>query len=217
MLCCLTVEKPASRARARQSSQNASSAYLRIRIYVYNATSSFESTLVRPVQSVEVVMPTLIHPLTRLAALWSGAVSDHCVRPRIGAEHPGSNQDAIGSVAVHNHGGPRLDRRAASRTRSAGASPRSAPVDVHEHRGALAFGRARVKGVLLRPLRLSVAGVFVHYETSCIVPEDPGCVVRGARRITPEDVDQLREQHIARMIAESRARGRREDLRHARD
>lgn len=43
-------------------------------------------------------------------------------------------------------------------------------------------------------------GFVVRFEASCVVPDDPGEVVRGARRFTPEDRDRLREQMIARLI-----------------
>lgn len=41
----------------------------------------------------------------------------------------------------------------------------------------------------------------VRFEPSCVVPDDPGMVVRGARRLTDEDRAVLREQHIARLTA----------------
>lgn len=43
-------------------------------------------------------------------------------------------------------------------------------------------------------------GFVVRFEPSCVVPDDPGEVVRGARRFTPEDRDRLREQMIARLL-----------------
>jgi hypothetical protein len=48
-------------------------------------------------------------------------------------------------------------------------------------------------------------GFVTRYEPSCVVPDDPGEVVRGARPPTPEDLVRLREQMIAR-LAESAAR-----------
>jgi hypothetical protein len=42
-------------------------------------------------------------------------------------------------------------------------------------------------------------GFVARFEASCVVPDDPGEVVRGARPPTPEDLVRLREQMIARM------------------
>jgi hypothetical protein len=41
------------------------------------------------------------------------------------------------------------------------------------------------------------------FEASCIVQDDPGEVVRGARPLTAEDAARLREQMIARLLAHS--------------
>jgi hypothetical protein len=41
------------------------------------------------------------------------------------------------------------------------------------------------------------------FEASCVVPDDPGEVVRGARPLTPEDASRLREQMIARLVAQA--------------
>lgn len=38
----------------------------------------------------------------------------------------------------------------------------------------------------------------------CIVPDDPGMVVRGARPTSEADRHQLREQMIARLVREAR-------------
>lgn len=48
-------------------------------------------------------------------------------------------------------------------------------------------------------------GRVQSFEPSCVVPDDPGEVVRGARKLTPEDVNRLREQMIARLMAEAAA------------
>jgi hypothetical protein len=42
------------------------------------------------------------------------------------------------------------------------------------------------------------------FEASCVVQDDPGEVVRGARRVTADDVVRMREQMIARLVAQSR-------------
>jgi hypothetical protein len=47
-------------------------------------------------------------------------------------------------------------------------------------------------------------GSVKSFEASCVVPDDPGEVVRGARPLCPEDRDRLREQAIARLMAEHR-------------
>ncbi len=41
------------------------------------------------------------------------------------------------------------------------------------------------------------------YEASCVVQDDPGEIVRGARPLTAEDAVRLREQMIARLLAQS--------------
>ena len=41
-------------------------------------------------------------------------------------------------------------------------------------------------------------------EAACIVADDPGEVVRGAKPISAADRDRMREQHIARMMADYR-------------
>lgn len=43
-------------------------------------------------------------------------------------------------------------------------------------------------------------GWVTSFEPSCVVPDDPGEVVRGARPMTAEDVDRLREQMINRLL-----------------
>lgn len=43
------------------------------------------------------------------------------------------------------------------------------------------------------------------FEASCVVQEDPGEIVRGARPLTAEDTVRLREQMIARLLAQSSA------------
>lgn len=48
---------------------------------------------------------------------------------------------------------------------------------------------------------LTSLGRVTLIEPGCIVPEDPGEVVRGARPITDGDRAQMREQHIARLLA----------------
>ena len=46
-------------------------------------------------------------------------------------------------------------------------------------------------------------GCVRSFEASCVVPEDPGEVVRGARPLTAEDAAQLREQMIVRLLAQA--------------
>ena len=41
------------------------------------------------------------------------------------------------------------------------------------------------------------------FEASCVVQEDPGEIVRGSRPLTAEDVVRLREQMIARLVAQA--------------
>jgi len=41
-------------------------------------------------------------------------------------------------------------------------------------------------------------------EAACIVADDPGEVVRGAKPISAADRDRMREQHIARLLADYR-------------
>lgn len=38
----------------------------------------------------------------------------------------------------------------------------------------------------------------------CIITDDPGCVVRGARPVSPGDIERMREQRIQQMIREAR-------------
>jgi len=47
-------------------------------------------------------------------------------------------------------------------------------------------------------------GCVSSYEPRCVVPDDPGEVVRGARPITPEDRVQMREQAIVTLLARHR-------------
>ncbi len=47
-------------------------------------------------------------------------------------------------------------------------------------------------------------GSVKSFEAACIVPEDPGEVVRGAKPISPHDRDRMREQHISRLMADFR-------------
>ena len=48
-------------------------------------------------------------------------------------------------------------------------------------------------------------GCVNSFEARCVVPEDPGEVVRGARPITAEDRARMREQAILRLMARHRA------------
>lgn len=48
-------------------------------------------------------------------------------------------------------------------------------------------------------------GCVSSFEPRCVVPDDPGEVVRGARPITPEDRVRMREQAIVRLLARHRA------------
>lgn len=43
-------------------------------------------------------------------------------------------------------------------------------------------------------------GWVTSFEPTCVVPDDPGEVVRGARPMTAEDAERLREQMIARLV-----------------
>ena len=45
-------------------------------------------------------------------------------------------------------------------------------------------------------------GSVRSFEPACVVPEDPGEVVRGARPISPQDRERMREQQIVRMMAD---------------
>ena len=47
-------------------------------------------------------------------------------------------------------------------------------------------------------------GRVSSFEPACLVPDDPGEVVRGAKPISADDRDRMREQHIARMMADYR-------------
>jgi hypothetical protein len=46
-------------------------------------------------------------------------------------------------------------------------------------------------------------GRVLSFEASCVVPDDPGEVVRGARPLTAEDAVRLREQMIVRLLAQA--------------
>lgn len=48
-------------------------------------------------------------------------------------------------------------------------------------------------------------GRVKSYEASCVVQDDPGEIVRGARPLTAEDAVRLREQMVARLLAQSAA------------
>ena len=54
------------------------------------------------------------------------------------------------------------------------------------------------RGTTESPLDMGRASTF---EARCVVDDDPGDVVRGARPITAEDLDRMREQGIARLLA----------------
>ncbi len=45
--------------------------------------------------------------------------------------------------------------------------------------------------------------VYVGYEPSCVVPEDPGEIVRHARPLDERARQQLLEQHIARLLCQT--------------
>ncbi len=47
-------------------------------------------------------------------------------------------------------------------------------------------------------------GSVRSFEPGCVVADDPGEVVRSAKPISAHDRDQMREQHISRMMAEYR-------------
>ena len=48
-------------------------------------------------------------------------------------------------------------------------------------------------------------GCVSSFEARCVVPDDPGEVVRGARPITAEDRARMREQAILGLMARHRA------------
>ncbi len=83
--------------------------------------------------------------------------------------------------------------------------------DVHPQTAALRPGR-RVPGG--RPWRRALfaftgaarveLGSVRSFEAACIVPDDPGEVVRGAKPISAADRDRMREQHIVRLLADYR-------------
>lgn len=47
-------------------------------------------------------------------------------------------------------------------------------------------------------------GSVRSFEAGCVVGEDPGEVVRSAKPISAHDRDRMREQHIARLMADYR-------------
>lgn len=47
--------------------------------------------------------------------------------------------------------------------------------------------------------------VYVGYEPSCVVPDDPGEIVRHARPLDEHARQQLLEQHIARLLCQAPA------------
>ena len=47
-------------------------------------------------------------------------------------------------------------------------------------------------------------GIVRSFEASCVVPDDPGEVVRRARPLCQEDRERLREQAIAKLLADIR-------------
>jgi hypothetical protein len=62
----------------------------------------------------------------------------------------------------------------------------------------------------MRGADLSWLGTLDGWEASCVVPEDDSEVVRGAAPLDAAARAQLREQHIARLLARFEAdRGRR--------
>ncbi len=52
---------------------------------------------------------------------------------------------------------------------------------------------------------MNVGSQLSSFEARCVVPEDPGEVVRGARPTTPEDRVRMREQAIVSLLARHRA------------
>jgi hypothetical protein len=57
------------------------------------------------------------------------------------------------------------------------------------------------------PLEVLMAmelGSVRSFEAACVVPEDPGEVVRGARPTSSQDRERMREQTISRMMADYR-------------
>lgn len=77
-----------------------------------------------------------------------------------------------------------------------------------------AWLRPARRGPLARPWRRALfaftgaarveLGRVHSFEAACIVPDDPGEVVRGAKPISAADRDRMREQHIARLLADYR-------------
>lgn len=47
-------------------------------------------------------------------------------------------------------------------------------------------------------------GTVRSFEAACVVPDDPGEVVRGARPTSSLDRERMREQAITRLMAEYR-------------
>ncbi len=50
--------------------------------------------------------------------------------------------------------------------------------------------------------------VYVGYEPSCVVPDDPGEIVRHARPLDEHARRQLLEQHIARLLCQTSPQAR---------
>ena len=83
--------------------------------------------------------------------------------------------------------------------------------DVHPPAAALQSSRRgpgtlpwrRALSAFTGPERLEL-GTVRSFEAACIVPDDPGEVVRGAKPISPADRERMREQHISRLLAEFR-------------
>jgi hypothetical protein len=67
--------------------------------------------------------------------------------------------------------------------------------------GARPWRRALI--AFTSPARCELGSVS-SFERACIVPDDPGEVVRGAKPISSHDRDRMREQHIARLMADYR-------------
>jgi hypothetical protein len=61
----------------------------------------------------------------------------------------------------------------------------------------------RALSALTGPSRFEL-GTLRSFEHACVVPDDPGEVVRGARPISSHDRERMREQQISRLLADFR-------------
>ena len=95
-----------------------------------------------------------------------------------------------------------------------GMSTIATPISRDDVHPPSAWLRPARRGPVARPWRRALfaftgaaraeLGSVHSFEAACIVPDDPGEVVRGAKPISAHDRDRMREQHIARMMADYR-------------